>query len=697
MKVKFEKSCSTMVALILGMLIISSGVFADDEVVKPNPKDKDTFAKIRFKKTTEDKFRFLFTPSFAIAVTSFDTKAGESRAEKINDNLDDVVIGRHAEAAPLILINRRTRFQEMQSLLPSTVKGDLHGIYAGDVDQDGYRDLIIAGGGGEGITSGRDNVYLHNTGKDRRNLTFTDESSFVDLGSSQVRARHFLPFVDGVDPRVKYYLMAKPLEGYPNQVFTTDEDGRLYPLEDHSLNIPLDSEAKGDSFVDFDGDNDLDYCVNDGDQIRLFRNDGGVYTEMQREEIKFMGGVHGFKNLLDIGKITSVKWGDINNDGTMDLYIGRRMDYLKGDQYAFGEEDGRKLIQFCLLHQNDSDEFDEIVFKLKDSKININFVRRPGIGENSPKDIFIGKKNKNPKSRNALIDAKDAQGHVYEKPGIYIYHTGVTKGYYTWHLRWYADPESKDFLGRIYLNGDPEISENNIEHQDVDPVEDIVLINRGYKKGQLRLQRVPMDLEHIHIPRDAIWVDLNNDGNVDLAGIRGNFRGGENGDPFVYINEGSNSKKLPSFWKQPTTYLTADEDYLSQADCIAYGFLDNDGLPDTIVTNGYGLNPGNRGPIEFFYNVTEIENNWTIVVIKGRKPNLEGIGTHVRLMNKAGEYISGRRQVGANYNRIQSSNKLHFGLGSFRGIIKAEITWPDGSKEIKKIKPRMVNFIKWKK
>lgn len=687
--------CRTSLVLSLVFLLLSAGLTFgdDDEIIKPDPKNKDTFAKIRFKKVTEEKFRFIFTPSFAIAVTSFQADPGRNTSEKIKNYLDDIVIGRHAETAPMVLINKGAKLVEATKALPESVSGDLHGVFAGDVNQDGHRDLLIAGGGGEGVTSGKENLILLNSGRSRKNLTFEDATPFNDLGPTQSRARHLMPFVDGVDDRVKYLMITKPISGYPNSVFTTNEAGELFELTDHSLRLPLNSEARGDSFVDIDGDNDLDFVINDDDKVRIFRNDSGLYSELKADETKILSSTLKFKNLGEIGWITTAKWADINNDGTMDLYLGRRAGNINGDQYAFGEEDGRNLVQFCFIRHGQPDTFDEITFRLRDSKININFVRRPGIGSNEPDDIFVGAANINPGSRNALILAKDALGHNYDKPGIYIYHTGEEKGYYTWHLRWYSSPEEREQLGRVYLNGVPQMGDNGLEVKEVNPVSDLVFLNRGFKKGQLRLQHVPMDLEHIHITRDAVWIDLNNDGLMDLAGVRGNFRGAENGNPFVLINEGNNSKKMPSFWNQPTTYLTADEDFLSQADCIAVGFFNNDGLPDTVVTNGYGLNPGNRGPIEFFYNVTETQNNWTIVVLQGQAPNREAIGAHVRLTDATGKYISGIRQVGANYNRIQSTNKLHFGLGDYRGIIKAEITWPDGSKETRNIKPRMVNFV----
>ena len=70
----------------------------------------------------------------------------------------------------------------------------------------------------------------------------------------------------------------------------------------------------GISWQDVDGDNDLDLFVNDKDQHRLFRNDGsGVFTAVTPSALA---------SPAPLGFYYSTAWGDYNNDGFLDLYMG---------------------------------------------------------------------------------------------------------------------------------------------------------------------------------------------------------------------------------------------------------------------------------------------------------------------------------------------------------------------------------------
>ncbi|HRW30959.1 MAG TPA: VCBS repeat-containing protein, partial [Emcibacteraceae bacterium] len=71
--------------------------------------------------------------------------------------------------------------------------------------------------------------------------------------------------------------------------------------------------ALSNAWGDFDNDGDLDLAISfkTGD-IRLYRNDNGMFTNIGPE----MG-------LPQAGKETrSIAWGDFNEDGFLDLYVG---------------------------------------------------------------------------------------------------------------------------------------------------------------------------------------------------------------------------------------------------------------------------------------------------------------------------------------------------------------------------------------
>ena len=67
---------------------------------------------------------------------------------------------------------------------------------------------------------------------------------------------------------------------------------------------------------DFDNDGDLDLYVADSfAQDRLYENSGGTFSEV--------GRARGMVDLTRRGSVTSAAWGDCDNDGDLDLYIGK--------------------------------------------------------------------------------------------------------------------------------------------------------------------------------------------------------------------------------------------------------------------------------------------------------------------------------------------------------------------------------------
>jgi hypothetical protein len=104
-------------------------------------------------------------------------------------------------------------------------------------------------------------------------------------------------------------------EGAPNGLYRQDhghfEDVAALRGVDGMPRPPADGGV-GPSVADFDGDGDFDLFVANYGHSALYRNDGGVaFTEIARERGIDLNG-HG---------VTSA-WGDLDNDGLPDLYVG---------------------------------------------------------------------------------------------------------------------------------------------------------------------------------------------------------------------------------------------------------------------------------------------------------------------------------------------------------------------------------------
>ena len=91
------------------------------------------------------------------------------------------------------------------------------------------------------------------------------------------------------------------------------------------------------AWEDYDGDGDVDlYIANDFGRNKLYRNDGGRFTNVAAE-----AGVE------DVGSGMSVAWGDYNHDGQMDLYVSNMFSTAGGriafqDQFQAGASEASK-------------------------------------------------------------------------------------------------------------------------------------------------------------------------------------------------------------------------------------------------------------------------------------------------------------------------------------------------------------------
>lgn len=579
-----------------------------------------------------------YSKTFGVAVTDLD-----------NDGRDDLVISNHGQI-PSVYLNRDGYFEDHSHLLPDQMAADRHGVTAVDLDNDGDRDLIFAGGGSDGIGPGHINRLYRSRLADSGRLVFDSISGQTGISYPPWRARHFLPLANRDGSLVDLYCVCLSRENCPNLYFSNRSGGEIQLLVDESPGLNRSYHTEGrDLFFDYDRDGDPDLLL------------------ISRGRPMFLERVAGRYELNDsvlpgISQVACAGVGDLDNDGLLDIYFGGQAGYSRSDRISFNSRE----IHF-VVRTHDNDPGERLLFDTGCASIAIDFVQHvPGHTIRDPANIFVGQRRRNPPAREAVITAEMAEGEpLRQEPGIYIWKDTRSV---RWSVEWVYNGEEREDKGKITADSVDNVREEDLETLPERETRDRILINRG---GRLFEELAGLDLSHHRVTRAVAVCDLNNDGLPEIIGIRGAEPGLYNGDPFVLVNRGDLRFTFRAMMQN-------EEDDIFQADQLVWGFFNDDGLPDLFITNGYGLNPGFNGPYKLFLNRTPEAGNFVILVLQGRTANRDAVGAEVELRSQQGKLL-GYRQLGAGFNRSQSSRKLHFGLGRFSGEAVALVRWPGTS------------------
>ena len=244
--------------------------------------------------------------------------AGVSAVDYDNDGWYDVFFADGAQAR--LYRNRGDgTFVDatLEAGLPENMQGVNVGIFA-DFDNDGYKDAYF------GCFTDRSRLFKNvaaNSG--RKFVEVTDTSGIVKKGDGDFVVVASAADYDNdgdLDLYTGRYL--DPRRHLPTTLFYTrnGEGNRLFRNEGNFHFRDVTKEAGinetgltlGVAWGDYDNDNDLDmYVANDFGRDALLKNNGnGTFSDVSKES-----------NAFDPGYGMSSTWGDIDNDGDLDIYV----------------------------------------------------------------------------------------------------------------------------------------------------------------------------------------------------------------------------------------------------------------------------------------------------------------------------------------------------------------------------------------
>ncbi|MFT7499056.1 MAG: hypothetical protein ACI8QP_001653 [Porticoccaceae bacterium] len=398
--------------------------------------------------------------------------------------------------------------------------------------------------------------------------------------------------------------------------FYKNNNGTSFSLVDFGMNDVY--RTKQVIWVDYDNDGDKDFFATSISGLnKFYMNDGSMnFTDITDSCGLFT------VNLFTYG----ASFGDIDNDGDLDVFISNRDDV--------------GYVQSNKLYKNDSGVFTDIT---TDSGISLDadlsycsaFFDYDNDGD---QDIYVAvdKLKKNRLYQNngdeTFTDVSDSSG-----AGIIIDAMSTTIGDY-----------NNDGWFDIYITNT--LAGNQL------------LKNNG--DGTFTNTSASVGTEFLSVAWGSVFLDADNDSDIDLY-VSGVLNGSSLLPSAFYENQGDNTFLIP------TGIGFGNDTRESYSNAI--GDFNNDGLPDIIVMNDIDNN-------FLWENTTSNSNNWLKLKLQGVTSNKDGIGSRIEV--SAGGKIQYRYTLCGEGYLGQNSNSEFVGVGNAIIIDQVKITWLSGTVDI---------------
>lgn len=363
---------------------------------------------------------------------------------------------------------------------------------------------------------------------------------------------------------------------------------------------------------DFDNDGHLDLYLGNRDEPNiLYHNNGdGTFTN-----ISASAGVNSGH------RTRAVLWGDVDRDGYVDLYVAN----IAAPNY--------------LYHNNGDGTFTDITAAANAQDFGIAmgslFFDYDNDGD---LDLYLTHDANQPN----ILYRNNGAGHfedVSVASGANIAAQGMGVDF--------ADINNDGFFDLYITN----------------LYENVLLLNAG--DGTFTEIGAPAGVDDLGMGWGTVFLDYDNDGNSDIYVANDTYFAPFNN--LLYRNLGNETFEVVS---EDTPLSSPLAGY-----GVATGDVNSDGRPDLLLVNA-GTNDGNQ----LFVNGTVNGNHFVKVRLRGTVSNSAAIGARVSV-EAGGRVFMDEVCAGMGY-ASQNSFNLHFGLGGAQQIDRLEIRWPNGQTEV---------------
>jgi len=404
--------------------------------------------------------------------------------------------------------------------------------------------------------------------------------------------------------------------------------------------------SMGVTVGDYNNDGFPDMYVSNYGTNVLYKNNGnGTFTDVTKR-----AGVGGKETDFSTGAV----WLDYDNDGFLDLYIGKYLNFDPNYKYYYAPDGFPGPLAYdaqpdVLYHNNGDGTFTDVT---KEMGIKDLDGRAMGVGaadydDDGFVDIYVA----NDHSMNYLwhnnggkgfTDVGTPSGTAFGQSGESAVSMSVDFADYTGSGRMDMFI-SDDKYCRLYEN-----------------LGNGIFAEKSYPSG------IAMPAGQ-YVGWSSSFIDYNNDGLVDIYKANGALKHLYGQEDQLFENMGDGKFKDVS--TECGSYFL--KELVGRGAC--FGDYDNDGDIDAYVVN---LN--DRG--SFLRNNKGNQNNWISLKLEGTTSNRDGIGTRIRLTcGGKTQYTQKKSTTGY---LSQNDPRIHFGLAKNDMVEKIEIKWPSGKVQV---------------
>jgi hypothetical protein len=522
------------------------------------------------------------------------------------------------------------------------------------------------------------------------------------------------------------------------------------------LGMAVNGLAGGVIIDDFDGDGYLDIMVSeagpidsDAGQLRLFRNMGdGSFSDVTKEA--GLQGIRGGLNLVQAdydnngypdvlvlrggwsmdhgqpstllsnvgGKFTDVTaragilsieatqaaaWGDFDNDGLLDLFVGTETGFPTRVLGSMSKLSANLLLGlFRLTHpqaqghlyRNQGDgTFKDVLPELGlDIRGWIKGATWSDYDHDGRIDLYLSRYG----DKNILLHNDGPDAHGRWRFSDVTARAGVAEPIYSFPT-WFFDYDN-DGWDDIFVGGYPPARvvfpgkglPIELETSSTDEIADFLGQPGTSSEGKPRLYRNRGDGTFADVTKEAgLWRSMAvmgaNFGDLDNDGFPDMYLG--TGTPpfeFLVPNRAFHNRAGKGF---DDVTVAANLGMLAKGHGVAFGDIDNDGDEDIYEVLG-GAFPGDVFPNALFENPGN-GNGWIALRLEGTRANRSAIGARIRVtLSGTSGKRSVYRTVGSGGSFGASSLEQEIGLGCLEegaAIEDVEITWPDRERSVQRL------------